>query len=120
MLATVIPPTTAPSGARKVDPTRGSTNSDVARQWASRPADQRFTSLTDLSAHVRAVRDRSAEAVVPVKQIEFIAPELRAQLDRLEPIRWPRAEKAGELARAAKRPAPAVKAADDGEGEGDA
>jgi hypothetical protein len=46
-----------------------------------------------------------------------IGPELRAQLDRLEPIRWPRAEKAGELARAAKRPAPAVKAADDGEGD---
>lgn len=81
MLATVIPPTTAPSGARQVDPSRGSANSDVARQWVSRPADQRFTSLTDLAAHVRAVRDRSAEAVVPVKQIEFIAPELRAPED---------------------------------------
>jgi len=50
-----------------------------------------------------------------------IGPELRAQLDRLEPIRWPRAEKAGALARAPQRPAKAMAGDDgDGAGEGDA
>lgn len=48
-----------------------------------------------------------------------IAPDLKQELDRLEPIRWPRAEKAGELARAIKRPAPTSAAGDD-DGEGDA
>ena len=41
------------------------------------------------------------------------------ELERLEPIRWPRAEKAGELARSIKRPAP-TRAAGDDDGEGDA
>ncbi len=48
-----------------------------------------------------------------------IAPDLKQELERLEPIRWPRAEKAGELARSIKRPAP-TRAAGDDDGEGDA
>ena len=32
----------------KVDPHRGGHNGEVSRQWASRPADQRFTSLLAL------------------------------------------------------------------------
>jgi hypothetical protein len=31
----------------------------ASTQWATRPADQRFTSLTALHAHVSTVRDRS-------------------------------------------------------------
>ncbi|MBM3972989.1 MAG: hypothetical protein FJ301_02670 [Planctomycetes bacterium] len=46
-----------------------------------------------------------------------IAPNLKQELERLEPIRWPRAEKAGELARALKRPSPARAAGDDGEAD---
>lgn len=45
-----------------------------------------------------------------------IAPELKRELDRLDPIRWPKAEKAGALARAA-RPMAATKGDDDAEGD---
>lgn len=36
----------------------------ASRQWASRPDDQRFCSLTELDAHCRAQRLRSAGKVL--------------------------------------------------------
>lgn len=42
----------------------------ASRQWASRPADQRFTSLIDLQAKVRADRALSTASVVSTRQIE--------------------------------------------------
>lgn len=35
----------------------------ASEQWASRPADERFLSLTDMAAHFRKVRERSREYV---------------------------------------------------------
>ena len=58
-----------------VDTSRGAIRTDLNRQWMARPHDQRFTSLDDLYAAVRSRADASAEAVVDVRKIEFIAPE---------------------------------------------
>jgi hypothetical protein len=38
-------------------------------QWRSRPADQRFTSLTDLAAHTQGIMDHSAAKVVASRQL---------------------------------------------------
>lgn len=43
----------------------------ASRQWASRPADERFTSLHALGAKVGFERSRSAQKVVSSRQIEF-------------------------------------------------
>lgn len=40
-----------------------------SRQWASRPADQRFTSLTALAAATRAAYDRSVARVVETREL---------------------------------------------------
>jgi len=42
----------------------------ASHQWATRPADQRFLSLTELAAHVRMQRDRSAARVISNKALE--------------------------------------------------
>lgn len=42
---------------------------EAHQQWASRPADERFSSLEDLAAHVRARRDGSREEVVNVRDL---------------------------------------------------
>ncbi len=42
----------------------------ASRQWASRPSDERFTSLTDLLARCDTERARSASKVVSTRQIE--------------------------------------------------
>lgn len=47
-----------------------STIHSVSSQWANRPADQRFTSLTELQSFTRAVRSRSVGKVIPSRQIE--------------------------------------------------
>lgn len=44
----------------------------ASRQWASRPADERFTSLTDLHAHTLSQRQRSAGKVVSSRGITAI------------------------------------------------
>src|SRR5262245_29078260 len=43
----------------KIDVSRGSKDSTVSRQWADRPADQRFLSLAALLAQVTAWRSES-------------------------------------------------------------
>lgn len=65
----------------KVDPFRGSNNGEVSRQWASRPADQRFLNLTDMRAHLMARAEATNEQIVQTKRIEFVAPEARAAED---------------------------------------
>lgn len=42
----------------------------ASTQWAHRPSDERFTSLDDLLAHVRNVKDRSSAKVVSTRKIE--------------------------------------------------
>lgn len=42
----------------------------ASRQWASRPSDERFTSLTALQDKVRRERDNSIQSVVSTRQIE--------------------------------------------------
>lgn len=59
----------------KVDPFRGSNNGEVSRQWASRPADQRFLNLSLLRDHLRRRADATTEILVQTKRIEFVAPD---------------------------------------------
>ena len=42
----------------------------VSRQWASRPADERFCSLDDLLAHYATQRRQSHEVTVQTRQLE--------------------------------------------------
>jgi Domain of unknown function (DUF932) len=67
--------TAAPSVGYKVDARRGSSNDTVSRQWISRPADQKFLSLSDLYASVKARAEASEEEVVWTKKVEFFAPD---------------------------------------------
>ena len=41
----------------------------ASHQWATRPADERFTSLTDLQAHFHNVREHSRATVCPSRRI---------------------------------------------------
>jgi hypothetical protein len=41
----------------------------ASHQWATRPADERFTSLTDLLAHVKHQREQSVQRVMPNRQL---------------------------------------------------
>lgn len=69
------------TGAFKVDPHRGGHNGEVSRQWAARPADQRFLNLSDMAAHLRRRADATSSDVVAAKKIEFIAPEVESLAD---------------------------------------
>ena len=42
----------------------------ASHQWSSRPADERFCSLTDLNAHCQSLRDHSAAKVVSSRRLE--------------------------------------------------
>jgi len=42
----------------------------ASRQWASRPSDERFTSLTELHDKVRRERHNSIQSVVSTRKIE--------------------------------------------------
>lgn len=59
----------------KVDPFKGERNGEVSRQWASRPADERFLSLNDLRDAVHAREVASYEAPINTRKIELIAPD---------------------------------------------
>lgn len=54
---------------------QGQTITTVSRQWLARPADEKFTSLTDLRAAVAARRETAFERRIDTRQIEFIAPD---------------------------------------------
>jgi len=53
----------------------GQSRRDLSRQWISRPADQKFLSLTALHDSVSARAERSKEIRLDTKTIEFFAPE---------------------------------------------
>lgn len=53
----------------KVDPTRGGHNGRVSSEWFNRPADQRFTSLDDLMASVKARSERCTTRTIETKTI---------------------------------------------------
>lgn len=53
----------------------GQSRNDLSRQWIARPADQRFTSLNDLRAHVLHRADTSREDRIDARRVELIAPE---------------------------------------------
>ena len=53
-----------PSGGYKVDVTRGQRVGRVSSEWFSRPADERYLSLSELARSVRARADRSRTRVV--------------------------------------------------------
>lgn len=62
-------------------------------QWATRPADERFTSLDALLAHTRQQRDRSRENVIPASKLHVqTISDGRMVLDdgqqQLEPSNW--------------------------------
>lgn len=49
-----------------------STLHQASRQWATRPEDERFTSLYDMRDHFEHVRDRSREVVVSSRRIQAL------------------------------------------------
>ena len=51
------------------------TLTQASHQWATRPADERFLSLTDLQEHMHSVRDRSRGRVVSTRRIEAVPVE---------------------------------------------
>lgn len=61
------------TGARAVDTTRGSHSGELSRQWYKRPDDQRFLSLADLYASVRARGDRSHHVIADAKTLRVNA-----------------------------------------------
>lgn len=54
---------------------KGQAITTVSRQWLARPADEKFTSLSDLRDSVAARRESAFERRVDTKRIEFLAPE---------------------------------------------
>lgn len=50
------------------------TLNEASRQWASRPDDERFTSLLDMQSHFETIRAQSCGAVVSSRQIK-VAPD---------------------------------------------
>ncbi len=71
MLATQ--PAGAPSGAYRVDVTRGSSNSRVSSEWFNRPDDERFLSLGDLYDSVHARAERAHSQIVESRAIRVEA-----------------------------------------------
>ncbi|WP_117191418.1 DUF932 domain-containing protein [Rhizobium terrae] len=60
----VLDATRDPSGGYKVDVGRGDRNGRVSSEWFSRPADERYLSLSELARSVRDRADRSRTRVV--------------------------------------------------------
>lgn len=53
----------------------GESRTDLSRQWIARPADERFLSLDDLYASVKARTNATFEDRIETRGVEFIAPE---------------------------------------------
>ncbi len=91
----------------------GETRTDIQKQWISRPADQKFTSLDALRRSVDARRERAVEDCVDIRKVEFLAPEPKVLEDThrmavglpngetVAPSHW----SFGQLAALAKAPA---------------
>ena len=86
---------------------------EASHQWASRPSDQRFLSLSDLKAHVEKRKHESWTAAPAVKDLQIKAPETGNSLtvELFDPTIGDRREVAptnfsfGQLAGYAKAPA---------------
>lgn len=59
----------------------GQAKYDLSNQWLRRPRDQRFLTLSDLAANVKARADETYELKTDTKKIEFWAPEPKRQED---------------------------------------
>lgn len=77
------------------------------RQWASRPADERFTSLTEIVDHYSHIRDQSRSAVISSRSLEAFPSEDNkgllvavANADAFAPTHW----SFGQLAQLAGAP----------------
>lgn len=92
----------------------GATNTAVSRQWLARSADEKFLSLSALSASVRARRETAIERRVDTRRIEFLAPDAPTSIEQthdltiglpggdiVAPSHW----SFGQLAQLAKAPA---------------
>lgn len=53
----------------------GEHRTDLSKEWMSRPADQRFTSITELHQATKQRADNSIETVAPSKLLEAFGPE---------------------------------------------
>lgn len=53
----------------------GESRGDLSKQWISRPADERFTSLNDLFSALKQRSDATFEERIDTRGIEFVAPE---------------------------------------------
>jgi hypothetical protein len=66
----------------KVDPFRGASDSSVSMQWFTRPADERYLSLSDMLAVARHRWDNSVQVRVGSDKLDIIAPDLSEPRDR--------------------------------------
>lgn len=57
----------------KVDVSKGKTDTTVSRQWANRPEDERFLSLSALRAAVGSRKDLCVEEILPLNNLEVTA-----------------------------------------------
>ncbi len=60
-------------GERKIDAFRGTTSGRVSQEWFSRPADQRFTSITALMAALEARSVGMKEDVIEPRDLRLVA-----------------------------------------------
>jgi hypothetical protein len=74
-------------GARAVDLGRGTQKTSLSSQWWSRPADQRFTSLTELRDFALREWKGSRAQTYDAKDLELWAPENPASLDDTKDLR---------------------------------
>lgn len=65
--------TTPVTGAYRVDATSGTTHDRVQSQWFTRPADERFLSLSDLYAFTKQSADNSRPELVRTNEIRVVA-----------------------------------------------
>src|SRR3546814_8205512 len=72
-VATLAPTTGNPvSGAYRVDISRGRNIGRVSSEWFSRPDDERYLSLTELYAAVRARADRSTRSEEHTSELQSL------------------------------------------------
>lgn len=68
-------------GARQIDTSRGSHNMTVSNQWARRPDDEKFLSLSDLKSHLETQAFASTTSLINTRKAELVAPEPQSLAD---------------------------------------
>jgi len=68
-----VDPVRPASASYRVDVSRGTSNARVSSEWFSRPDDERFLSLSDLHASVRARRERAHTRLIESRSIQVEA-----------------------------------------------